>query len=341
MELYFLDRSYKRMTDPIDTALSVVWSHRFFECGTFRVIFPPDAGILAAARSAYFIATGADEDGNVCCGRIEYIGLLGEEGLEVSGRMLECILCDRVIVSPWNYTGTVSDAVFSAVVMNQRGLYVNVAADSDVIPEPVTVATEWDELADWIYRMLRPFGASFTVTLDVERGAPLFRIVTPKKEASVVFSGSFENIAEVEYEYHCADLKNAALVEGNDGTVAGYDISNGGERREIYRKAADIRPEEFADTAAYREALQMKGRMLLAENTSEEYITCSAATDSEPRFGTDYRLGDPCYVDDAETGISVRTTVTEADEVWENGMKVIYPAFGGRLPGVKNKLKQR
>ncbi|MBE6598501.1 MAG: hypothetical protein E7638_03550, partial [Ruminococcaceae bacterium] len=333
--------NFKRMTNPIDTALSVVWSLRYFECGTFRVIFPMDRELLSAARAAKYLCTGADREGNVHCGRIEYIGCVGDGQIEVSGRMLECLLSDRIMFGPWSFTGTVSDAVFSAVEHNLRGLDIEIGADSDRIPDTITAVSEWDEVSEWIYKTLMPYGGSYTVTLDVTRAVPVFRIVYPNAEPKIVFSGSFENIAEVTYEYHDGDLKNAAVVEGFDGTVEVYDISNGGERREIYRSAKDIRPTGFETTEAYKAALLETGRALLGRYITEEYISCAADRGARPIFGEDYRLGDPCYVDDPETGISVSTRVTEADEVWENGEKTVYPAFGGKLPGIKNKLKNQ
>jgi len=340
MELYFLDRAFGRLTAPVDTAISVVWSLRYFECGTFRAVFPLDPVLLAAARAASYLSTGADENGYARCGRIEYIGYTGDNRMEVSGPMLECLTGDRVMQSPYSVSGQVSDAVWTAVRDNLRGLSLALGADSAVIPEAVTLSCEWEPLSDWLYRTLRPYGASFTVTLDAERGQPVFRIVMPGTEPSVIFSGSFENIAEVSYEYSDSERKNAVYVEGYDGTVAEASVSDGGDRREIYRKAGDIRPGQFVSHAAYTEALVHRGQTILSGYQTEEYLSCTADSSAEPVFGRDYTLGDPCYVDDAETGISLKTRVTEADEVWENGVKTVYPGFGGRMPGIRNRLKQ-
>lgn len=339
MELYFLNRDFGVMTAPIDSAVSVVWSMRFFECGTFRMIFPLDADLLSAARSAVYVCTAANEDGFARCGRIEYIGCTGEDQMEISGRMLESLLSDRVMISPDSITGAVSAAVCGAVSANLRGLPVEISAESAVISDEVTLSWEWDVLSDWVYRMLKPFGASYTVSLNVERSAVEFRIVQPGEKASAVFSSSYENIAEVAYELHSGEMKNVAYIEGYDGTVASVDLSDGGEIREMYQKAGDIRPGQFSGTAAYTEALRLRGRTVLGERSLEEYISCTADSSAEPVYGRDYTLGDMCYVEDAGTGISVCTRVTEADEVWENGEKWVYPAFGEKLPGVKNKLK--
>lgn len=341
MELYFLDSKFGRMTAPVDSAVSVVWSMRFFECGTFRLIFPLDAGLLSTARGACYICTGADADGFARCGRIEYIGFTGNHQIEISGRMLESLLSDRVMTSPYSVSGGVSKAVCAAVSANLRGLPVEIAADSAVISDEVTLSWEWDVLSDWVYRVLKPFGASYTVSLDAERSAAVFRIVQPGETAAVVFSSSFENIAEVAYEFHSGEMKNVAYIEGWDGTVAEVDLSDGGEMRELYQKAGDIRPTQFSDTAMYREALKLRGRTALSQYPAEEYISCTADSSAEPVYGRDYTLGNMCYVEDAETGISVFTRVTEADEVWENGEMCVYPAFGEKIPGVKNKLKMK
>ncbi len=341
MELYFLDERFSRMTNPIDTALSVAWNLRFFECGSFRVIFPASKEILFMARQAKYLCSCVAGTKEVHCGRIEYIGYVGEDEVEVSGRMLECLLGDRVITSPYNMTDSVCNVVFTTVIANLRGIFINIDSEnSDMISDVVTATAAWDDLSDWIYRMLRPYGASYTITLDVDRGGPVFRLVRPSTDVSAIFSASFENISEVTYEYHATEMKNAIIVEGYDGTTQIVDLSDGGERRELYKRASDIRPTAFDTTAAYLEALRTQGQAILSQYNTEEYISCAAAHNAFPIFGVDYRLGDFCYVDDGKTGISLKTRVTEADEVWEDGIRTVYPAFGGRLPGIRNKLNK-
>lgn len=338
MELYFLDGDFTRRFGPIDEAISIVWSLRFFECGRFRILFKTGAELLSAVREAHYVCTEADESGIARCGRIEYVGCVGEDRIEVSGRMLECLLADRVAVASEPLTGSVTEAVCAAVSSNLRGLPLEIAAEQAEIAGEVALTCEWESLSDWVYRALKPYGASYAIALDAERAAPVFRIVLPGEEATAIFSSSFENIAEATYECRSEDMKNAIYVEGDDGTVELTDLSDGKDRREIYRSANDVRPGRFDGTTAYREALKRRGITLLEEYPREEYVSCAAARDAEPVFGTDYRLGDLCRVEDTELGISILTRVTEADEVWENGEKWIYPAFGERIPGIKNKL---
>lgn len=338
--LYLLDRNFQLLSAPLEGAISVVWSLRFFSCGTFRAVFPLTPALLAAAREAAYLMMGEDGEEAGHCGRIEYLGVDELLRLEIGGRLMESLLSDRVLQSPWTASGGLSECVTAAVKANLRGLPVEIGADSAVIEDSVTLSAAWDNLSSWIYRTLKPFGASYTLTLLPEKGKLLFRIVKPAEDAAVVFSSSFENIAEVTYALDSSERKNVAYVEGNDGTVETADLSGTEEKRELYEKAADLRPTDFPNLEAYREALRLRGRTVLSALGREETLSCEANAKAEPRYGRDYRVGDCCWVDDEKTGLSLFTRITEADEVWENGSRRVYPSFGERLLEVKS-LKER
>jgi len=340
MELYLLNSQFKLISAPVDRMVSVVWSMRFFECGSFRIIFPAERDLLTLLKSSLYVCTNAGADGMARCGRIEYTGYYGNNYIEVSGRLLESLLCDRIINSPASFSGTVTSAVCSAVSQNLRGLPVEISAESDIIEDEVTLYGDWDVLSDWVYQNLKPFGASYMVLLDVIHEKAVFKIVRSVNDGyAPVFSSSFENIAEVRYEASSRDMKNTAYVEGNDGVTAVLDLSGGGDVREIYCRAYDIKPSDFETQALYTEALKQRGRAVLAEHPAEEYISCAADTSVKPVYGEDYHIGDMCYVEDELTGISVYTRITELDEVWENGGIRVYPAFGEKISGIKSKLK--
>ena len=77
MELYFLDKDLNRLTFPIDWVKSLVWRMRFFECGTFRAVFPFDAKINLTAKEAEYLCSVYE--GEIRCGRIDSVELTGEE----------------------------------------------------------------------------------------------------------------------------------------------------------------------------------------------------------------------------------------------------------------------
>lgn len=316
MELYFLDKDLNRLTFPIDRVKSLVWRMRFFECGTFRAVFPFDAKINLTAKEAEYLCSVYE--GEIRCGRIDSVEITGEE-VVVTGKMCECILRDRMIEGWFLMAGTVSNAVLSAVKENSRGLPLVVEEDPDAVDAVGIFSVEWENLSAWIYRVLRPYGASCSVELDPDGGAFVFRVVRHAVESGAVFSSSFGNGREGRYCCDSGLRKNKVYIEGADGKVVSLDGSNGAEVREVFRKAADLRADRFATMEDYTEALQTRAAEVLAEYGSQAELTCRVEDCDGMRFGKDYRLGDFCYAADEDMGVFAKARIAGVDESWENG----------------------
>ena len=123
-------------------------------------------------------------------------------------------------------------------------------------------------------------------------------------------------------------MKNAAYVEGADGTVVLTDHSGGSDRRELYRKAADIAPGNYGSTEEYTLALRRRGEELLASRTPATSVSAECDANALPVYGEDYRIGDICDVADDGLGLSYSLRLTAVDTVWEDGAKTVYPVFG-------------
>ncbi len=320
MELYFLDKNLNRITPPIDRVISVRWQLRFFECGTFRAVFPSDRAILTAAREGEYLCSS--HDGVLRCGRIENVAYTADR-VEVSGRMSECLLADRVIEGRFLMAGYVHNVVMSAVSVNLRELPLELGEDSAELEGVGIFSVEWQNLSAWAHRVLKPYGATYTVTLDEERGAFVFRVVKGRSESGAVFSTSYGNILSLEYGKNVASRKNKVYIEGADGKVVWQDFSNGQAKREVYRKASDLRADLFETPSEYTNALLTRAREVLAEYKPSEELVCRVSDDGLLRFGRDYYPGDYCYVADEKTGIYAKARIAGANEEWENGERAL------------------
>ncbi len=348
MELYFLNEEFSPISGPVDCFTSVVWSERYFEVGTFTLHFPRE--ILPSVMDATYVSSSA-ADGEIKCGRIDYIAT-GEDGdCEMGGRLLESLLSDRVIYGKGAYAGKVWEIIDDAVKRNLRGCDVTIGESASVIGDAL-LTYEWDCLSDWLYSALRPFGASFTVKLDPDSGKPVFRVVCGKNRTveeslasgiqPAVFSSSFENINSIDIEADFCGMKNFAYVEGRDGTVVTVDESDGGNRYELYCSAGDIGPTTFETEEEYKEALRGRGRSVLAKHRKGLSVRAECDSTALPRYGVDYSLGDICDVYDAENGLSFELRLTGVDTVRENGVMTVYPLFGEKtdyIGKLKNQLK--
>lgn len=348
MDLYFLDAQFEPVTGAVDVCSSIVWSERYFENGTFTLHFPKE--LLPSVYDAVYVRTGV-ENGRIKCGRIAYVLTDDEEesgGCELGGTLLESLLDDRVLAGKGCYTGTLTGAVCAAVADNLRDCGV-VLGDSAVIDDAVSLTYEWDTLSEWLYSVLRPFGASYRIELDPDKNVPVFRIVQGLDRSSgvgdtltesyntwqAVFSTSFGNIASIRFERDTSGLKNLVYVEGSDGTVVTVDRSGGKPKREMYRTVSDVKRTDFATDTAYTAALRMRGTEILANYSEVFHIAAETDTGVSPTYGVDYALGDICDVADDALGLSFGMRLTAVDDVTENGTRTLYPSFGEEVRQVR------
>lgn len=346
MELYFLREDFSLLAGPVDTFTSAVWSERYFEAGTFTLHFP--RSLLPEVQEAAYVRTRASGEGEIRCGRVESLSTGSDGDCEMGGHLLETLLSDRVMVGEGSFSGSVTEAVREAVAANLRGCGVVLAdtAEWGQIPDFVTLSYGWDNLSRWLYSVLRPYGASYRITLEGEDTlVPTFRVVLGQDRTAdggerAIFSASFGNVVSLELEKQSGDMRNVIYVEGRDGTVVTVDRSGGGVRREVYKKASDIDPDGFSGEADYRNALMRRGAEVLAEMPEGLSVSCECDGEALPLYGRDYRLGDVCDVVDEELGVSYGMRLTAADTVWEGGREMIFPLFGDEVRSVKQILRQ-
>ncbi len=348
MDLYFLNERFEPVTGAVDVCSSVVWAERYFENGSFTLHFPKE--LLPSVYDAVYVRTGV-ENGRIRCGRITYVITDDEKeggGCEMGGKMLESLLDDRVLSGKGCCSGTLTQAVTAAVSANLRSCGV-ILGNSEVISDPVSLTYDWDTLSDWLYSVLRPFGASYRIELDPDRNVPVFRIVRGTDRSSgmgqdvaenynpgqAVFSSSFGNIASIRFERDTAGLKNVVYVEGADGTVVTVDKSGGEPRREMHKTVTDVKPGDFANTSSYTAALRLRGEEILAKYAETFHISAETDAGVAPVYGVDYTLGDLCDVADDVLGLAFGMRLTAVDDVTEYGTRMLYPSFGEEIRHVR------
>lgn len=350
MELYFLSRDFQAVSPPVDTATSLVWSLRYGECGTFTAELPLTTGNYGEAaytpKELLELASGAVY---LCdrqyCGRIETV-ICRNAVLHIGGRMLECLLYDRVAGTETVYSGTVGQAVRAALNQWAGDLPFTVAGEIPDLTEAMVLPMEAGEcLGQWLHRILAPAGATYTVEL---RDGALFFAVAVGTDRSLdsapgtsraIFSEDFGNIAGLETELYREDAINRIYVEGSDGTVVTVDHAPAADRRkEGYKRAADIRPAEYADTAEYLAALTGRGEELLASGGEIFRLTCRGEYAARPQYGRDFRLGDICEVQGDSIGVRQAVRLTAVDVVYEGGTVQLYPYFGDTVARIRNKV---
>lgn len=342
MELYFLDKNFEVM-DIIDESSSVVWSEKFHAIGTFKLRFPRRY-VPRVKNAAYVRTSFADAD--VRCGRIERLSVSDDGDCVLSGHLLEVLLGDRVVAAKGSMSGQLGECILSIVEQNLRGCGVTLAEAQPQLCDTVTLTYSYNNLAEWLFSTLKPFGASFRVTLDEASNSPVFSLVVGKDrttdsdsgEQIAVFSSSFGNIVSFEFDENTNEMKNVAYIEGEDKSVVILDMSGGGIRREKHVEADDISPEKFDSAEEYETALRTRGVEALAKCVNGIRVSVECDADALPRYGVDYALGDMCDVCDGEIGLSFELRLTSVDTVWENGRMTVFPSFGDEIRSIRGLL---
>lgn len=351
MELYFLDSSFASLSPPVDTATSVVWSERLSECGTFAVELPLTMGAYAAAYTSRELVTLATTAAYLCdrqfCGRIETVTCKGHT-LYIGGRLLECLLYDRVASTDTVYSGTVGQVVLQAVQDWAGELALTLPETLELGADMVQISmVRGESLGKWLHKLLSPLGAGYTITLT-EEGTLSFAVYvgidrsldSADGVSRAIFSEDFGNIAGLETELYREDIWDRVYVEGSDGTMVMVDsmTNDKGWCREGYAKASDIRPGQFTTTAAYQAALTNRGRELLQTHGELSRLTCIGEYTATPQYGKDYHLGDICEVQGDTWGVRCALRLTAVDVVYEGGTVKIYPFFGGTVERVRTRV---
>lgn len=317
----------------VDQVLSLSVKRRFFSFGTMELRLAPETIVPG---SAYYIYDG--ESG--CCAIIDRNQRLENGEVVLSGRMLEALLGRRVIYGPCQYDGLVSECAFDAVKRNaidNRGIPGLVLGSSDDLSEKIFSSASWQNLAQWLYSVLGPCGATFKVTIgedgtdlvfSIEKGKNLTRDQSELSPA--IFSERLGNVENVTVDCDDEDFYNIAYVEGYDGTCVMYPYEIEGVRRcEMYVSAKDISLEKCEDIDDYRAKLGRRGAEKLAMHDLGANITADLVGGAYTE-GMRYRLGDVCEVE-LMNGVYYKTRLTGIDCVTE-GRAVKTKLYFGKDP---------
>lgn len=345
MELFFLDKNFGTV-DIIDEFTSIIWEEKFHSIGSFTLIFPRSCA--SRVKNAVYVRTPFE--GGCCkCGRIERLFIGDDSECRATGHLLEVLLNDRILAKKGSASGPVTSCVIDTVTDILSECDIGIASIQPQIQASASLTYCYNNLAEWLYKTLKPYGASFRVTLDADSDEPLFSLtlgkdrteVSDSGEQTAIFSSSFGNIVSLEYEENTAEIKNFIYVEGGDGTVVTVDRSADGEKRELYSLADDIVPDDYESTEAYAAALRTRGIETLSKCAQGRRISVECDADALPRYGSDYALGDLCDVYDEELGLSFEMRITSVDTVWENGRKTVFPSFGDEIRSIRSLFGSR
>jgi hypothetical protein len=292
----------------IDTALSVIWVQRFQEPGEFEIYMAFDAGIfnVLSRQIGQLIVTRDDSDAVMYVEHVKVTESATEgDFLTISGRTIDCVLGNRVIIPARKFTATTYGAAIRGLI-NDNAIDPGTQpagcslASARVFPlfaigsapsSPESIAREYfgENLLEAVHALL----VEANLGLRVFWNGSNFYISTFKgyDRPNVIFSENNENLLSCEYNLDLREAVTSVYISATgpdtDNTVDGNayttiqearpTTTNGYVRREAFTTGSAA-TEETITTDVSSSALWGQGYYSWdtgAPITDEYHIRCT------------------------------------------------------------------
>lgn len=359
MQAYVLNDQFIALA-AVDDYISFIWTERYDKCGDFELYMPIGASTIQYLQPDFYLYL----EGTDCLMVIEDVVIKSnpEDGarVTVTGRSLESILDRRVIWGVTSIEGKLQDGIKTlldnnvispSIASRKIDNFIFEASDDTYITGLTLDAVYFGEdLYETIQSLCETNGIGFKVRPDKDwnfvfklfRGED--RSYDQMANPYVIFSPSFDNLANSNYVETKSGYKTAAMVAGPQESVDDETATDdekkiivdcvmvketGIHRRETFVDASDIPtsddsrsyPDEYIAKCAWE-----KGYEELQKTAITQALDGEAEITEGFRYGVDFFLGDIVQIEN-EYGISTTARVSEI--VWshdESGETVI-PSF--------------
>lgn len=326
----------------IENQSSLIWTRRYNESGEFELHAPVTSSNINLLRLGNLVwKKGAVDAGVIESVYIEETTLKNE--VTVKGRFLTSYMDRRLIRPTFNFSGKVEIAM-RTILTNAVAIPRVQLGELQGFDEEVEFQATYKNLLTYESKLAKSanFGFRFrpnfddkVIVFEIYKG--LDRSIHQSDRNRVIFSESYNNISEADYEENEQIYSNVCYVggqgEGSQRTyvVVGDTTATGLERREMYKNGSDISTENLT-TAQYLDKLKQRGYDALEENAFYNYFECKTVPEGNFKYRENYDLGDIITTEKVNWGISQDLRLSAINEVYEYGNEVIEPVFGNPLP---------
>ena len=354
--IYVLNQNFEPQ-GVIDEYVSVIWRPSYSEVGDFEVhLAVSDKAIELLQKNRYLVRSSdiTVESDVVTYEKVMIIKNIQlttdvENGnfLTVTGRELKYLLHQRIVWSQTNLTGTAENAI-------RRLVNENAIAPTDtkrLIPkltlgalagftEKIDKQITGKHLDEAISEICTTYNYGWdiviinsTMVLIVYAGTD--RSYNQSERPYVVFSNTFENLYNTDYQLITEDYANTTLIGGEgEGSQRIFTTVNnsmsGLDRYEIFTDARDVSQnkgtEDEIDATTYLNMLAERGRENLASLAYTEGFSGEVLSDVTFKYGEDFFIGDVVTVIN-EYGIQKNVRVLSAIESEDSTGVKLLPQF--------------
>lgn len=359
MELYILDSQFRRNT-VIDRFESLIWTERFNKVGEFTLELDSTPVTRSLFKKNDKLALNRSNRVMV----VETIETTQKEGrnkLKITGKSLESIFEDRLVVNPlaenlhekpvWALSGTaksIVDYIFTEVCVNNTRTPLDNLPFYDVgnfypvdsLPEPSeeivleigigSLLSAFEEICDGYdlgFRLVR-HPVTNLLYFNVYPGSD--RSSGQSTLGSVIFSPDLDNLKESTQFVSIEDTKNVAYVFNNKTGMHvvyadGFDDSlSGFERKVLYLDATSIELE--TTDPDYMAVVEQYAKIELAKYRQQNLMDGEIPQSTIYQYEKEYFLGDIVDIIN-EDGITNRMRVTEQIFVEDSEGERDYPTL--------------
>ncbi len=322
MEVY-LQRQTGRTPIVLDEFTSLRWRRKYYEVGEFElhIANTPQNLFETTTDTAYVWFKGSVERG-----KVERVTVTRDE-IALSGRMESAEMSKKVVrklISNKAVPLVMAEA-FGSPELGRK------TQNNSSVTETANVQWRWNTLLDVETSLARAYNIGFyqrKETLYLYDGVD--RSIGQTENRAVVFSD--EDLIEPSWMLDNSDYYGCAYVAGEgEGDDRVYAIAEAEGTGELYVDARNLAQGEQTKDEYLAQLIQ-RGLEELAEHVSVDTFEASISAGSRHQYGKDYGLGDIVTLQMPEWGKRQNFRITEVEEVWERGVKTVYPVFGDPLP---------
>lgn len=357
-DIYVLNSSDFSIEGVVDSYVSCIWRPSYSDIGDFELYVGATKKLLDLLQiNRYLVRTtdiSVDNQNKVSYQKVMIIKNIElitdvENGdfLSVTGRELKFILHQRIIWKQTNLTGRAEAGIRALVTQNA----ISPTDSKRVIPNLVlgagaglTETIEKQVTGEYLDKTIVEIATAYNYGWDIFiYDSNLVFIIYTGLDRSynqtdrpyVVFSDSFENLYNTDYQVVTEEYANASLVGGEgEGLERVYvsvgDDKTGLNRFETFTDARDLSSNKDSDEeiplATYKELLKERGKENLASLAYTEGFSGEVLSDVAFKYGEDFDLGDIVTVIN-EYGISKNVRVLSAIESEDETGSKLLPQF--------------
>lgn len=364
MELKVLN-SELELLDVIDNFTSLTWVRKYQKSGEFELHCPVTSRAIDLLQKGNVIYKGHNEAAYVVRRSLE-LNTKGEEYLRVKGKFLTNYLNRRINWGRLIKDGTVESIMRELVDKNcinptdiNRVIPLLALGELNGVGDKISYQNSYGNVLDCLESLSKSSDCGFEVEVDIKHRVLYFNVyrgrdltINQSINPPCVFSRKNENILSQFYIESNENYRNVALI-GGAGEDENRKLTYIGnckalDRYELFVDAREISDTEYMDGAqkeiawsVYEPMLLQKGNEKLSENKEILTFNSNINVNSNLIYRQDFDLGDKVTCYDNKWKVTIDTTITEIEEVYEGNKFSVNVVFGDDVPTPAEIIKSR